>query len=234
MDYRPQTQPMGVAIDVSEVMRRVYVWMVGGLAITAIVAFAVAQSGFWERIENPLIVWGAFLVEIVLVIAISAGVNRMSPTMLGALFTVYSAVNGFTLSIIFLVYTGEDIAIAFVAAAAMFGAMSIVGYTTKMDLTKLGSILIMALIGLIIASVINIFFFSETLYWIINYAGVLIFTGLTAYDTQKIKHMSEQVSLQGGEAAVGRLSVWGALNLYLDFINLFLFILRIVGGSRRS
>ena len=226
---------MGAAINVSDVMRRVYVWMLGGLAITALAAFAVAQSGL--MITNPVVLLVAFLVEIGLVIGITARINHMSPSTAGLLFAAYSAVNGLTLSLIFVVYDLGDITIAFVATAAMFGAMSIVGYTTKMDLSRLGSILFMALIGLIIASLLNLFLQSATLYWIVSYAGVLIFVGLTAWDTQKIKRMAEQVSVQGGgdlEVAVGRLSVIGALILYLDFINLFLFILRIVGGGRRS
>lgn len=237
MSYQPQTQPMGVAIDISDVMRRVYLWMVAGLAITAIVAFAVAQSGMWQIVfENPIILLVVIIAEFGLVIGITAGINRMSPTTAGALFAVYSALNGVTLSFIFLIYEIGDITIAIVATSAMFAAMSIVGYTTKIDLSKIGSILFMALIGLIIASFLNLLLQSETLYWIISYAGVLIFVGLTAWDTQKIKRMAENIPTSGGgemvEVSVGRLATIGALILYLDFINMFLFILRIVGRNR--
>ena len=238
MDFRSQAQPLGISIDISEIMRRVYLWMLGGLSITALVAFGIAQSGLWATIAtNPLLLIVVIIAQFGLVIAITARIEKMSPATAGWLFAAYSALMGVTMSFIFLVYTGADIAIAFVATAAMFGAMSIVGYTTKVDLSKVGSILFMALIGLIIASVINIFFFSDTLYWIINYAGVLIFTGLTAWDTQKIKRMASEVSVRDAgevEVAVGRLAVVGALILYLDFINLFLFILRIVGRGGRD
>jgi FtsH-binding integral membrane protein len=234
MDYRPQVERIGIAIDVRDVMQRVYVWMVVGLLVTAGTAFLVAGTGLWTVLANPVVLFGAIIAELVLVVAISAGVNRMSATTAGWLFALYSAINGFTLSLIFLAYTGEDIALAFVATAAMFGAMSIVGYTTQMDLTRVGSILFMGLIGMIVASVVNIFLASSTLYWIVTYLGVVIFVGLTAYDTQRIRRMAESVSVaqDGQEAAIGRLSVIGALILYLDFINLFLLILRIVGRRR--
>jgi FtsH-binding integral membrane protein len=224
MDYRPQVERIGIAIDVRDVMQRVYVWMVVGLLVTAGTAFLVAGTGLWTVLANPVVLFGAIIAEF----------NRMSATTAGWLFALYSAINGFTLSLIFLAYTGEDIALAFVATAAMFGAMSIVGYTTQMDLTRVGSILFMGLIGMIVASVVNIFLASSTLYWIVTYLGVVIFVGLTAYDTQRIRRMAESVSVaqDGQEAAIGRLSVIGALILYLDFINLFLLILRIVGRRR--
>jgi len=135
--------------------------------------------------------------------------------------------------VIFLVYTVASIAFAFAATASMFAAMSIVGYTTKTDLTKFGSLLFMGLIGLLVASVINMFFASSVLYWIISFAGVVLFVGLTAYDTQRIKTMTEQAVLAGDVQAEGRVGVMGALRLYLDFVNLFLMILRIAGGRRK-
>ncbi len=152
-----------------------------------------------------------------------------------ALFLVFAAMMGMTLSAIFYWANLADIYLSLFATGAMFAAMSIIGYTTQMDLTRLGGLLFMALIGLIVASIVNIFVASSALYWLVSYAGVLIFTGLTAYDTQKIKRMAEHVSFQGmgsESALVQRVAIIGALNLYLDFINLFLYILRITSGRR--
>ncbi|MBN1287644.1 MAG: Bax inhibitor-1/YccA family protein [Anaerolineae bacterium] len=236
MNYRSDSQVIGVGVNVSDVMRQVYLWMTGGLLITAFIAFVVAQTDLWTIVANPVVLLVAFLIQLGIVIGISARINKMSPTTAGTLFAVYSATMGFTLSLIFIAYTAADITYALVATASMFAAMSIVGYTTKIDLSKLGAILFMGLIGLILVSILNIFLQSDGLYWAISIAGVVIFTGLTAWDTQKIKQMAGQVSMASmteSSVAVRRLSIIGALILYLDFINLFLFMLRLVGGSRR-
>jgi FtsH-binding integral membrane protein len=170
------------------------------------------------------------LAELGLVVAISGMIQRINTGVATALFLLYSALNGLTLSAIFIVYAHATIASAFVVTAGTFAAMSVYGFVTKTDLTKFGPILFMALIGLIIASVVNIFMASSGLYWIITYAGVLIFVGLTAYDTQKLKIIAVQT--ESNPALAARLSIAGALSLYLDFINLFLFILRIMGNRR--
>ena len=167
-------------------------------------------------------------VEVLLVIAISGAINKLSSAMATALFFLFAIVNGLSLAPIFLLYTGESIASTFFITAATFGAMSIYGYFTNSDLSKFGSIMVMALIGLIICSVVNIFMKSETMYWIISGAGVLIFVGLTAWDTQKIK----QMALTMPNATDGRLATIGALSLYLDFINLFLYLLRFLGDRK--
>jgi uncharacterized protein len=227
------------AVDVQEAvrlaMRRVYLWMTLGLLITAGVALAIANSQPLLALvsTNPYIFFGALIGEFVLVLVVSAGINRMSPTLAALIFFAYSALNGVTMSLIFLIYTDTGIAFSFFATASMFGAMTIVGYTTKTDLTRLGSLLMMALIGLIVASIINLFLNNDVLYWIISYAGVLIFVGLTAYDTQWIKRTTTQAIAAGDRQLEARIGVLGALRLYLDFINLFWMILRIAGGRRR-
>jgi uncharacterized protein len=171
-----------------------------------------------------------FIVEIGLVITISRAINKLNATAATALFLLYSAINGLTLSAIFLVYAHATLAGAFIVTAGTFGAVSLYGHVTKADLTKLGTFLFMALIGLIIASVVNMFLANTALDWIITYAGVLIFVGLTAYDTQKLKIIAIQT--EDNPALAARLSVNGALSLYLDFINLFLYILRIMGNRK--
>jgi uncharacterized protein len=160
------------------------------------------------------------------VLGLSAGIGRLAPTTASALFIVYAALNGLTMAAIFLVYTRTSIASTFFITASTFGVMSLYGYTTKRDLTKMGSLLFMALIGLILASLVNFFLKSTALYWIITYAGVLIFVGLIAWDTQKIKRLSTQAT---DETSGRRIAIIGSLMLYLDFINLFLFLLRIFG-----
>lgn len=215
---------------VSTVMRNVYVRMTFGLLVTALVALfcysSPAVMGFF--LGHSAAMWILMIAEIGLVIAISAGINRLSAGTATLLFYLFAAVNGLALSPIFLIYTHTSIAKTFFITAATFGAMSIFGYTTRQDLTKFGSILFMALIGLIIASLVNIFMHSSTLDWIISGAGVLIFVGLTAWDTQKIKQMAAVAPTE----AVSRLATIGALSLYLDFINLFLYLLRFFGNSR--
>lgn len=214
---------------VAKFMNGVYAWMCAGLCVTGIVALLVASSGMFPSRGLMLIL---ILAELGLVVAISGAVNRISASVATGLFLLYAALNGVTLSFIFLAYAKASIAGAFIVTAGMFGAMSLYGMTTKRDLTGIGSFMFMALIGLILASVVNIFFFSSTLYWIITYAGVVIFVALTAYDTQKLKQIAYQTA--GDERSAARMAIVGSLALYLDFINLLLFILRIMGSRRSS
>lgn len=212
-------------------MRKVYVWMTLALVITGITAYGVASSPnimMW-LVQKPAILWGLIIAELALVLTVSAAINRLSLTTATLLFVLYSVLNGATLSLIFMAYTLTSIASVFFITAGTFGVMAAYGYFTKRDLTSLGKLLLMALIGLIIASVVNIFFVKSSGFdLIVSYIGVLIFVGLTAYDTQKIKQM---LALQTdmGEGAQ-KIALMGALSLYLDFINLFLHLLRIFGS----
>lgn len=211
-------------------MRKVYVWMTLALIITGVTAFGVANSpGVINAIySNSAVMWGLIIAELALVIGISAAINRLSLATATLLFVLYSAINGVVLSSIFLVYTTSSIASVFFITAGTFAVMAFVGYTTKADLTSLGKILLMALIGLIIASLVNVFFLKSTGFdLIISYVGVLIFVGLTAYDSQKIKQML-MMAPDAGESSQ-KLALLGALSLYLDFINLFIYLLRILG-----
>ena len=218
---------------VNAFMRGVYGWMSAGLAVTAALAYFVASTpalaqAIWS---NQMLLIGLVIGELGLVLAISALINRMSGTMATGLFVLYSALNGITLSVIFAVYSPGAIFNAFVTSAGMFGAMTIFGLTTKKDLTSWGSFLFMGLIGIIIASVVNIFLASPMMHFVISAVGVVIFTGLTAYDTQKLKEMGLSAPMDDG-TAVQRGTILGALRLYLDFINLFLMLLRLFGGGR--
>jgi len=209
-------------------------WMALGLFVTAGVAFSVVSSAPLLRLVTATpVFFGVIIAEFVVVLALSALVNKMSPAMAVLVFFFYAALNGVTMSIIFLVYTSSSIAFSFFAAGAMFAAMSIVGYTTQTDLSKFGSLLFMGLIGLIVASVINLFLASSLLYWIISYVGIALFVALTAYDTQWIKNATARALTAGDTQLEGRVGVMGALRLYLDFINLFVMILRVAGGRRR-
>ncbi len=211
-------------------MRKVYVWMTLALIITGVTAYGVANSpGVINAIySNSAVMWGLIIAELALVIGISAAINRLSLATATLLFVLYSAINGVVLSSIFLVYTTSSIASVFFITAGTFAVMAFFGYTTKADLTSLGKILLMALIGLIIASLVNVFFLKSTGFdLIISYVGVLIFVGLTAYDSQKIKQML-MMAPDAGESSQ-KLALLGALSLYLDFINLFIYLLRILG-----
>lgn len=214
-----------------ELFTQIYAWMTAGLLTTGAVAYYTAGSpAMLELIfGNPFTIWVLFIIQIVLVMSIGAAVWRLSAAVGMAMFMAYAALNGLTLASIVLIYSSGSIAQAFFATAGTFAAMSAFGFLTKIDLTRMRSFLFMALIGLIIASVVNFFFASSALNAIITYAGVLIFVGLTAADTQKIK----QLAIEHGDSNFGRVAVLGALTLYLDFINLFLFILRLVGGGGR-
>jgi len=210
-------------------MRKVYVWMTLALVITGITAYGVASSpAILQAIySNSAILWVLIIAELALVFGVSAAINRISLTTATLMFVLYSVLNGVMLSSIFLVYTTSSIATVFFITAGTFGAMALVGYTTKTDLSSMGKILFMALIGLIIATIVNLFVKSSGLDLILSYVGVLIFVGLTAWDSQKIK----QMMLQAPDASEGmqKMALLGALTLYLDFINLFIYLLRIFG-----
>jgi hypothetical protein len=222
-------------------MIRVYNYMTAGVALTGLVAWltfsaAVTQSGsglaltsFGHLIFQSPLMWVLVLAPLGLVFALSYGINRISAGTALMLFFVYAGLLGLSLASIFLVYTGASITRVFFISAATFGAMSLWGYTTQRDLTAMGSFMLMGLIGIIIASLVNIFLASNALNWAISVIGVLIFVGLTAYDTQRIKEMYSP--MDDGTIA-GRKAVMGALSLYLDFINLFLMMLRIFGDRR--
>lgn len=228
-----QSMPGAVTqTDVKSFLFRVYNWMAMGLAITGLTAFAVSSSETLVQLifGNPILFWGLFIVEFLMVLGLSAAINKIPSIVAIGLFFLYAFVNGITLSFIFLAYTSASVYSTFLICAMMFGSVSVLGYITKMDLSKMGSFLFMALIGLVIASVVNIFLANSTLYWIISYAGVLIFVGLTAYDTQKIKQMAYNIDANSETGKKG--AIIGALTLYLDFINMFLFLLRILGNRR--
>ena len=212
--------------------KSLYMQMAAALTITGLVAYFLSESvDFWYFLaENSFAIWGIFIAQIVLVIWLSARLPKMSMTSATLLFILYSALMGVTKSTIFMIYTLSSIASVFFITAGTFLVMSLIGFFTRIDLTRVGSLLFMALVGLIIASVVNIFLHSETLYWVVSYAGVVIFVGLTAYDTQKIKN----TFIQYGEVdEMGqKLALFGAFSLYLDFINLFLHLLRIMGDRR--
>ena len=228
-DTMTRERELSMSAAFPALMRKVYLWMSLALVITGVTAYGVATSpGLLEMIvTNQILFWGLIIAEFGLVIGITAAINRLSLTTATLLFVLYSIINGATLSFIFLVYTMSSIASVFFITAGTFAVMSLIGYTTKTDLTSVGKILLMALIGIIIATIVNIFLKSTGLQTIVNYLGVLIFVGLTAYDTQKIKQMLLDAP-DYGEAAQ-KVALLGALSLYLDFINLFLYLLRIFG-----
>lgn len=237
MDYNDFTRVVdekerGLEMQVAfpALMRKVYGWMALALVITGLTSYLVASSpGLMQMIfANRLVFWGMVIAEFAIVFVISGRINRLSLVSATTWFVVYSVLNGALLSFIFMVYTQTAITEVFFITAGTFGAMALIGSTTKRDLTNLGGILFMALIGLIIASVVNFFVQSNTLDLIVSYVGVLIFVGLTAWDAQQIKRMLAMAP-DAGEGAQ-KIALLGALNLYLDFINLFLYLLRIFGG----
>ena len=218
------------AIRERTILKNVYIWMSAGLFLTAVVAkLFVDTSLFIPFVSNRILFFAVIIAEFALVIRLSRRIMNMSVTEASLSFAAYAILNGITLSTIFIVYSIGTIYTAFFVTAGTFGAMSLWAMTTKRDLSGLGHFLMMGIIGLIIASVVNIFLGSTSLYFLISYAGVAIFTLLTAYDTQRIKAMSNQMSHTSDEDTFTRLSIMGALKLYLDFINMFLFILRIFG-----
>ena len=210
-------------------IRSVYAWMFGGLLLTALSALWVVSSEPMQKLifGNRAMPWILMLAELGLVMYLSFRITRMSPAAAASSFLVFALLNGLTLSAIFFVYTAGTIFQAFATAAGMFGAMSIYGYVTKRDLTSWGSFFFMGLIGIILCSLVNFFLKSPALAWAISLIGVFVFLGLTAYDTQKLKAYATAPELREN------LAVYGALALYLDFINLFLMLLRLFGGNRR-
>jgi hypothetical protein len=225
-------QQLSMSAAFPVLMRKVYVWMTLALVITGFTSYGVATSpGILQAIYgNQLLFWGMIIAEFALVIGVSAAIHRLSLTTATLMFILYSVINGALLSYIFLVYTASSVATVFFITAGTFGAMALLGYTTKTDLSSIGKYLIMALIGLIIATVVNLFIQSTGFTLILSYVGVLIFVGLTAYDSQKIKQMLLQAP-DAGEGAQ-KLALLGALTLYLDFINLFIYLLRIFGRRK--
>lgn len=210
-------------------MLSIYNYMASGVLLTGVIAMLFARSGMAATVMTSGLGFVIMLSPLAIVLAMSFGANRFSVSTLRALFWGYAVLMGLSLSTIFLVYTGASIATTFFATAGAFAGLSLYGYTTQKDLSGWGSFLIMGVIGLLVASLINIFLQSPALTWAVSALGVLIFAGLTAYDTQKLK---EQYAYVAGTEWAGKAVVLGALNLYLDFINMFLFLLRFMGSSR--
>ena len=229
---RDRVQELEMSTVFPILMRKVYLWMTLALVITGFTAYYVASSEslMMALFSNQIIFWGLVIGELVLVFSLSAAINKLSLTAATLMFVLYSVINGATMSFIFLVYTASSVTNVFLITAATFAVMAFFGYFTKTDLTSWGKILMMALIGIIIATIVNIFTKSEGLAVILNYLGVLVFVGLTAYDSQKIKQMLMQAP-DAGEGAQ-KVALLGALSLYLDFINLFIYLLRILGSRR--
>jgi FtsH-binding integral membrane protein len=237
INQQDQTQTFkGDATIVKNFMSNVFSWMGIAMAITALTAYFFANDASLMRLlvsetgGMSILGWVVMLAPLGLVLWLSRGFQRMSYGTLVIIFGIFSILMGMSLSFILLAYTGASVAQTFVTTAMMFGIMAIVGFTTKTDLTKFGSILIMALIGIIIASIINMFLGSGMMDYIISFIGVLIFTGLIAYDVQKLKRIGSGLMYQNQDA--NKLAIMGALSLYLDFINLFLFLLRFMGNRR--
>jgi FtsH-binding integral membrane protein len=230
----PQSGPVPSAIGadarVSAFLRSVYGWMFLGLAVTAVVATFVAGSPTMVNalVANRLLFFGLIAAELGLVFYLSARVGSLAPSTAAGLFVVYSGLNGVTLSLILLAYTGASVANAFFVTAGMFGAMAFYGTTTKTSLAGWGSFLFMGLIGVVLASIVGIFWQNDTMQFVISIVGVIVFTGLTAYDSQRLKAMA--LALPDGQ--LGSYAVSGALSLYLNFINLFLSLLRLMGNRR--
>ena len=216
-------------LQLNAVMRNVYGWMTMGLLVTTAMALAISNSGI---VLSQGVMLLAIILQFGIVLGLSFAINRISATAAGMLFFVYAAVTGFTFSIIFLVFSLGSIAAAFFSTAGLFGAMTIVGMTTKTDLTKYSSYFMMGLIGLVIASVVNIFLGSSAMDFLISIFGVVLFTGLTAYDTQRIANMAANPKMKVNSEDTLKFSIMAALTLYLDFINLFLFLLRLFGSGR--
>jgi len=220
-----------VDIDVGlrDYMLRIYNYMASGLALTGIVAYVFAQSGLYAAIAHTPLIWVVMLAPLGIVMWMSYGIDRMQASTAQALFWVYAALMGVLMASVFLVFTGESVARVFFITAGTFGAMSLYGYTTQRDLSQWGSFLFMGLIGIIIAMVVNLFLASSALQFAISVIGVLVFTGLTAWDTQQIKEMYFE---SDDAQTAGKKAVMGALRLYLDFINLFMMLMQLLGTRR--
>ncbi|BDV44727.1 membrane protein [Geotalea uraniireducens] len=221
-----------VAVTHHTFIRRVYGWMAAGLALTALTALLTISSEPLLRLVfgNRLVFYALVIGELGLVVALSAAINRLSAATATLLFLLYSALSGVTFSAIFLAYTQSSIATTFLVTAGTFGAMSAYGTLTRRDLTSWGSFLFMGLIGIVLASLVNLFFKSPLVYWVSTYCGIIVFVGLTAYDTQKLKAMAQYGFADGDAERKG--AIVGALQLYLDFVNLFLMLLRLFGRRR--
>ena len=213
-------------------MSKVYLWMTLALVVTGMTAYYVASSPaiLYALVSNQIVFWGLFIGELVLVFVLSSRIMSLSFVTASLMFVIYSIMNGVFFSFILLAYTEQSIATTFLITAGTFAAMSLFGFVTKRDLSAMGRILFMLLIGLIIATVVNIFMKAEGLTLILNYAGVVIFVGLTAYDTQSIKQMLQE---HGDKEGAEKIALLGSLSLYLDFINLFIYLLRFFGESRK-
>ena len=213
-------------------IRRVYNWMTAGLAATGLLGWYMAANPplIIALIRTPVLFYGLMIAELLMVLSLAGWVQRMSATTAALVFMLYAGLNGITLSAIFLAYTASTITTAFLVTAGTFAAMSLYGYATKTDLTSMGNLCFMGLIGIILASLVNLFLNNSAVYWITTYLGIAIFVGLTAYDTQKLKNMA-RAGEQGSDTEK-KGAIAGALMLYLDFINLFLMILRVLGRRR--
>ena len=238
--YQPQNNynrsyaSQGSALSFPAVMQKVYLWMALALVMTGLTSYAVASSGLTSSLfetGNNTMLWVLMAVEVGLVWFLSARIAKMAFMTAGLLFALYAILNGVTLSVIFSVFSIDDISKAFITTAGTFGAMSFVGLFIKKDLSMMGRILTMAVVGLIIALVVSMFWGNSMFDLLISLAGVVIFTGLTAYDTQKIKRLVTQYS-QMDEESTMKVALMGSLTLYLDFVNLFLYILRLLGRRR--
>jgi uncharacterized protein len=224
-----------VDINMQSVMRNVFIWMTLALGLTAVVGWVVSSTeALWPIVYNPITMIVSFIAILAMAIIIPVGMKRrwLSPALAVTLFFVFAGVMGLTLSSIFLTYTSTSIVAALLTTTALFGTMVVFGLTTKVDLMKYSSYFMIGLVGLVIAMVINIFLQSSPLQMLISLFGVVLFTALTAYDTQKIRRMAESYEVQSDSSLAIKVSVYGALQLYLDFINLFLFLLRLMGGNR--
>lgn len=233
METNEITKTFTRSVAQASLFRSVYVWMTLALVITGFTALYVAKSYTLLNLmlQNQMAFWGVLIAELGLVFYMSARINRISFTTATILFIVYSILNGVTMSMLFLIYTMSSIATTFFVTAGTFGAMALFGYATKKDLTRIGNLCIMGVIGLIIASLVNMFLHNSMMDLIISYVGVLLFVGLIAYDSQKIKQMLSGEDIEVNETTQ-KIALMGALTLYLDFINLFLYLLRILGDRK--
>ena len=227
-----EERAQGSALAFPALMSKVYLWMTLALVVTGMTAYYVASSPaiLYAIVSNQIAFWGLFIGELVLVFVLSSRIMSLSFVTASLMFVIYSIMNGVFFSFILLAYTEQSIATTFLITAGTFGAMSLFGFITKRDLSTMWRILFMLLIGLIIATVVNIFMKAEGLTLILNYAGVVIFVGLTAYDTQSIKQMLQE---HGDKEGAEKIALLGSLSLYLDFINLFIYLLRFFGESRK-
>lgn len=232
--YLEQEQSIDLSRSFSVLMRNVYTWMALGLLMTALTSLYVVRDEnlLYTIATRPPLMWGLFIAELAMVLILSARIMKMSFPVAGLMFAAYAILNGVTMAFIFAVYTAESIATTFFITAGTFAGMSLLGYTIKRDLSSVGRMLYMLLIGLIIATIVNIFMKSSGLAMILNYLGVIVFVGLTAYDTQKIKNMLMMFSEAGVNDQTNKMALLGSLTLYLDFINLFLYLLRFMGNRR--